>query len=93
MPTVSYYDADDRETRAYGQPATPAEATAVTGLVKAYYAAAAAGDAGRACSLTYYARAEVLPEADHGPPGRAGWRACTPVVTSSAASSPITTPS
>lgn len=82
-PTASYYDNDDRETRAYGRPATAAEAAAVTSLVRSYYAAAAADEAGRACSLTYYARAEVLPEEYDGPPGPhwlSGVKTCTNVL-------------
>jgi hypothetical protein len=68
-PTVSYEDSDDRETHAYGRPATAAQAAALTALVRSYYAAAAADEPARACSLTYYARAEELSEEYDGPPG------------------------
>ena len=65
----SYYDRDDGEVSDYGHAASAAEASAITALTKAYYAAAAAGNGARACQLTYYLEAETLPEQYAQPPG------------------------
>jgi hypothetical protein len=64
-----YYDSDDSEIRSYGHAASAAEAYAITTLVERYYAAAAAGDAAKACALTYYLDVETLPEQYGEPPG------------------------
>jgi hypothetical protein len=65
----NYYDRDDGEVRDYGHAASAAETRAIGALVKAYYAAAAAGNGTRACQLTYYFEAETLPEQYAQPPG------------------------
>jgi hypothetical protein len=64
-----YYDSDDGEIRNYGKPASTAEARAIETLIQRYYAAAATGDATKACGLTYYLEAETLPEQYGEPPG------------------------
>jgi hypothetical protein len=64
-----YRDGDDGEIGAYGHAANAANATAIASVVRAYYAAAAGGDARRACALTYYLDAETLPEKYGEPPG------------------------
>jgi len=54
---------------AYGAAANPAVRGAVTALIKSYYAAAAAEDGARACSLIYSIFAEEIPEVYGEPPG------------------------
>ena len=53
----------------YGQAASAADAGAIAGLVRRYYAAAAAENGALVCSLTYYIEVETLPEQYGGPPG------------------------
>jgi hypothetical protein len=53
-PTVDSYnfpDKDDKPVLDYGRPATGAEVDLLTGIVKRYFALAAAGKAAQACSL------------------------------------------
>ncbi len=57
-----YYDKDDSAVRSFGHAASPAEKRAITVLVKRYYAAAAAGNGAKACSLIYPAFAAVISE-------------------------------
>jgi hypothetical protein len=64
-----YRDADDGEIDAYGHAASAPEADTIASVVRAYYTAAASGDARRACALTYYLDAETLPEKYGEPPG------------------------
>ena len=75
-----YYDGDDAEVASYGTPASAAQARAIASVVKSYYAAAAAGQAQRACALTYFVDAETLPES-YGQPAGPRWlhgvRTCT----------------
>lgn len=53
----------------FGHAATGAEKRAITALVRAYYAAAAADDGAKACSMIYSIFEEAIPE-DYGqPPG------------------------
>jgi len=68
-PSDRRYDKDDDPIRHYGHAASAADERAVTGLVKRYYAAAAAGDGAKACSLIYSLFAKSIVE-DYGrPPG------------------------
>ncbi|MGC2374862.1 MAG: hypothetical protein WA484_13400 [Solirubrobacteraceae bacterium] len=59
----------DGPVRSFGHAAGVADNQAVAELVRRYYAAAAAHDDARACSLTYYILAESIPEEYGGPPG------------------------
>lgn len=58
----SRYDNDDNPVVYYGHTASAAEVQAITGLVKGYYAAAAASDGAKACSLIYSILAESVIE-------------------------------
>jgi hypothetical protein len=66
---LSYLDGDDGSVRYLGRAASPREAQVIAALVRRYYAAAAAGDATRACGLLYYIVEESLPEEYGRPPG------------------------
>ncbi|MGH2879519.1 MAG: hypothetical protein ACRDK4_07945 [Solirubrobacteraceae bacterium] len=61
----AYYDSDDSPIRGYGEAADPSDSRAIAALVKRYYAAAAAANGARACSLVYSLFAEAIPE-DYG---------------------------
>jgi hypothetical protein len=61
--------AADNGVVTYGHAASAADRLAVTALVERYYAAAAAQDSARACSLTYYILVETMPEQYGQPPG------------------------
>jgi hypothetical protein len=66
-----YYDSDDGEIRNFGRAANAAERRAISGLVKRYYAAAAASSGAKACRMIYSTLEEAIPE-DYGqPPGPA----------------------
>jgi hypothetical protein len=69
-------DDNGKDDIAWGRAASAADRRAVTSVVKSYYAAAAAGDAVRACSLMYSIFAEEIPEeygeSPPGPPGLHG---------------------
>ena len=58
------YDGDDGAVRLYGRAASTSVRRQVTALVERYYEAAAAGNWGRACALTYSLRAEAMTEED-----------------------------
>jgi hypothetical protein len=47
----SLFDGDDREVRYFGHPASEQDRRSITALIDHYYAAAAAGDGGVACSM------------------------------------------
>jgi hypothetical protein len=49
---VNGYDPDDAGTRHYGRAGSVADKRAILPVLRGYYAAAAAGDGARACSLT-----------------------------------------
>jgi len=49
--SYEFPDEDDKLVLDYGRPATSAQAILLTGIVKHYYALAAAGNAAQACSL------------------------------------------
>lgn len=49
--SYDFPDEDDKLVLGYGHPATSAQASLLTGIVKHYYALAAAGNAAQACSL------------------------------------------
>jgi hypothetical protein len=57
-----HYDLDDNPTLYYGHLASPADASAITALVRRYYTLAAAGDGRAACPLIFSVLAESLPE-------------------------------
>jgi hypothetical protein len=62
-------DGDDGAVRYFGHEASVSDREAITTLVQHYYAAVAARDGVRACSLIHYILAESVPE-DYGrPPG------------------------
>jgi hypothetical protein len=64
-----YRDVDDHAFLTWGRPASGRDARELIALTKRYYAAAAADDGAKACSLTYTLFAEAIPE-DYGqPPG------------------------
>jgi hypothetical protein len=78
----TYYDSDDGPIRGYGEVADASDVRAITALVKAYYAAAAAANGARACSLMYSLFAESIPE-DYGRgagPAYSHGRTCTVVM-------------
>jgi hypothetical protein len=79
----SYYDEDDNVILRYGHSASAADVQAVTAIVKRYYAAAAAGDGVKGCSLIYSLFAETIPEEygrpPAGPPGLRG-KTCAVIV-------------
>jgi hypothetical protein len=64
----SYYDKDDSVILGYGHAAGAADRQAVAAVVKRYYAAAAAGDGAKGCSLIYSIYAETIPENYGRPP-------------------------
>lgn len=66
----SRYDSDDQRTADFGHPASSAEGATIAALVRRFYAAAAAGNGEKACSMLYSVFAEAVPE-DYGtsPPG------------------------
>jgi hypothetical protein len=78
-----YYDSDDSVAESYGHTANVADERTVTALVRRYFAAAAAGDGARACSLVTSTFVRAIPE-DYGQaPGPAYARGKTcPVVAS-----------
>jgi hypothetical protein len=63
-------DRNNNDVLDFGHAASPSETRAITALVKRYYAAAAAEDGAKACSMIYSTLAEAVPE-DYGlsPPG------------------------
>ena len=65
----AYLDGDDGEVSDSGQRASAGVERAITTLVRRYYAAAAAEDGARACSLMYYIIAESIPEKYARAPG------------------------
>ncbi|HEY5194644.1 MAG TPA: hypothetical protein VIJ39_12330 [Solirubrobacteraceae bacterium] len=77
-----YYDSDDSAVLASGHPPGLAEGHAITAVVEHYFAAAAASNGARACSLITSTFVHVIPE-DYGQaPGPAYARGNTcPVVT------------
>jgi len=66
----SYFDSDDKNLLDFGHAANTSDRQTVTSLVRRYYAAAAAEDGAKACSMIYSNYAEAVPE-DYGtsPPG------------------------
>jgi hypothetical protein len=62
---TGYYDGDDTGARTYGRAANKGESETIGALVKRYYAAAAAGNGPRACSLIDSLFARSIPE-DYG---------------------------
>ncbi len=70
--TAPYDDKRHPDVFGFGQAASPADRQAVTALIERYYAAAAAEDGAKACSMIYVTLAEAVPE-DYGtsPPGPA----------------------
>jgi hypothetical protein len=66
------YDSDDAKTLSFGHAATASDAKTIAALIRRYYAAAAAEDGTKACSMLDSVYAETLPE-DYGtsPPGPA----------------------
>jgi hypothetical protein len=70
---------DDARDLNYGHAATPAEERSVAGLVRRYYAAAAAGDGAQACRLLVPLTAESVVEDDGRSPSLRG-RTCTVVM-------------
>jgi hypothetical protein len=65
-----YFDRDDEAVRRYGHAAGAADALAIMGLVRRYFAAAASGNGGEACSMIVAKRVEQIPETlgQFGPP-------------------------
>lgn len=80
----SPYDSDDKSALDYGHPADAQDVRSITALVRRYYAAAAAENGAKACSMIYSTYAEAIPE-DYGtsPPGPKWARgtSCPAVVT------------
>jgi hypothetical protein len=74
----SYYDSDDTSVRGFGHAANASDRRAITALIASYYAAAAAGDGAKACSLIYSTLAGTLPEdlAGAGPAYLRGTKTC-----------------
>jgi hypothetical protein len=74
----SHYDSDDQRTADFGHPASGTERATIAALVRRFYAAAAAGNGEKACSMLYSVFAEAVPE-DYGtsPPGPGYARATT----------------
>jgi hypothetical protein len=66
-----YDDTNNNEELNYGRAASSVDKQAIAALIKRYYAAAAAGDGAKACSMLYVTFAEAVPE-DYGtsPPGQ-----------------------
>jgi hypothetical protein len=60
-----YYDSDDSSILTYGHAASVADRRAITALVERYYAAAAAEDGAKACSMITSTFATAIPE-DYG---------------------------
>jgi hypothetical protein len=60
-----YTDSDDNSVTDYGYAASATDRQAIAALAKRYYAAAAAGDGAKACSLIDSTLAEAIPE-DYG---------------------------
>ncbi len=85
-PTPESYDfpdRDDRATFAYGHTASAAEARAIASVVRAYYAAAAAGNGAAGCKVLLAGFAGSLAEAYaevSGPPYLRGARTCAAVM-------------
>jgi hypothetical protein len=77
-----YYDGDDAGVRAFGHAASPAEGQAIATLVKSYYAAAAAADGAKACSMIHPAFARTFPPAlgEAGPSYLHGAKTCSEVM-------------
>jgi hypothetical protein len=65
----SYFDSDDNSVREFGHAANAADAHAITALVKRYYAAGAAEQGARACSMLALPIARSVPEVLGRPPG------------------------
>jgi hypothetical protein len=80
----SYYDDDDQTILRYGHAANASDVSAITTLVKRYFALATAENGAKACTLLYSTYAEAVPE-DFGtsPPGPAYARgtSCPEVMT------------
>lgn len=68
-PTGSYFDGDDRHVLDYGRAVSIPERRAIAGLVKRYYAAAAAGDGTAACKMLVASLANSVAEDLGRPPG------------------------
>jgi hypothetical protein len=71
-------DRNNNSVLSFGQAASSSDQSAITGLIKRYYAAALAEDGAKACSLLYSTLAEAVPE-DYGqsPPGQPYMRGTT----------------
>jgi hypothetical protein len=61
-PAHTHYDADDSAVLYFGHAAGDTDRRAVTGLIKRYYAAAAADNGVSVCSLVYALQAELAAE-------------------------------
>jgi hypothetical protein len=72
------YDSDDKKVLDFGHAVSASDRAPLTALIRRYYAAAAAQDGAKACSMLYSVYAETLPE-DYGasPPGPAYARGTT----------------
>lgn len=72
------YDSDDNSVLGLGHAANASQKAQITTLIQLYYAAAAAQDGAKACSLLYSIYAESMPE-DYGisPPGPSYARGAT----------------
>jgi hypothetical protein len=68
---------NNNDDYAYGYPASAADRSTVTALVRGYYAAAAADDGTTGCSLIYSLFAEEIPEVYGEPPGPPSLRGTT----------------
>jgi hypothetical protein len=73
----SRHDPDNDKTLSLGQAAGAADRSALAGLVRHYYAVAAAGDGAKACSLLYWPTAELLVEEHEGNNGSPSLRGNT----------------
>jgi hypothetical protein len=77
LESKAYHDADDRVIVTWGRAADKRDRLAVAAVIGAYYQAAVAGNASKACSLIYTLFAEAIPE-DYGqPPGPPSLRGST----------------
>jgi hypothetical protein len=63
------YDSDDDSIPYFGRPAGVSDRSAITALVRRYYAAAASEDGAEACTLLYFILAESTPEQYGRAPG------------------------
>jgi hypothetical protein len=68
---AGYDDTNNNSLLDFAHAASASDKQAITALVKRYYAAAAAEDGAKACSMLYFTLAEAVPE-DYGqsPPGQ-----------------------